>query len=211
MRLSATSKNQDWFQTNVSEVKSALPQWADLISRQTTRSLSRITAITNVESDSDSEDLEDEDLEEEATNIQVYPYRFRLWDLVASPGGGSTAVLASRHSTQHPRRQGVSRLYFASSAGKSTGTRSHNKTLTTEGQMWEWMYGSAAEVPGATSQHMVDPRLPNSRLHEMFKEVIPRQDCVFCDAKLTNNGSEAMCQNGHSFGMVTSDASLSSE
>lgn len=107
----------------------------------------------------------------------VHPLRMRIWGLAASPGGGTTAVLASQQLTQKPERGGWhnhrSRVMFdhhrggrRARAGKTQddggdgggGRRGDDEgasavnvdSLTTEARLWEWMYGGGPGVPGIT-------------------------------------------------------------
>ena len=136
VRLSATSTNHDWFQTNatlpdlsssrgISEVK---PQWAvDLAQKLAilvpADAHMRHTAGEDDGSDADSaasdkgpgdidsadeltDDDDEVDLEKVTQAPEVHPARYRLHGLAAAPGGKATVVLASAHSTQTPDRIG---------------------------------------------------------------------------------------------------------
>jgi hypothetical protein len=78
-----------------------------------------------------------------------------------------------------------------------------SKPLTTEGQVWEWMYGNAPEVLGTTATRKISPELNNSLLREQFRDVAASQHCVFCDAALRLEEEEAKCENGHLFGKLS--------
>ncbi|ROW04447.1 hypothetical protein VMCG_05012 [Cytospora schulzeri] len=60
--------------------------------------------------DEDDEDSDDDDDEDGAgaayQGPDVHPLRMRIWGLAVSPGGGTTAVLASQQLTQKPERGG---------------------------------------------------------------------------------------------------------
>ncbi|CAM1511309.1 Fc.00g088220.m01.CDS01 [Cosmosporella sp. VM-42] len=199
VRLSATAKNDEWYQSNLPESASALPQWVTKILRQTTQLISRMAALEGL--DSDSDDSDDELVEDDGSKLQVHPHRFRIWGMAASPGGSSTAALISRYSTQHPQRRGLSKLVFGwqqLTEGDESKIRKPLNHLTTEGKLWEWMYGGGAEVPG-TGTIKVSPSATKSPLREQFQTVVSRQRCVFCDASLQNHGDEAVCENGHEF------------
>lgn len=211
VRLSATSTNLDWYQTNLPEGN--LPQWVEDIGDQHARLVPRSAALYGVDSDfeSDSENGEDRTMQEappaQAESVlQVHPYRFRLWGLAKSPGDGCTAVLASKHDTQHPDRRGVSNVHFdwqvpADTDDKPQRVRKISKTLTTEGRVWEWMYGMGEDVPGVTpGQKTSTTRLQSSPLRQLFKDVVFRLPCVFCSTQLSIKDDVATCDNRHAFG-----------
>lgn len=181
-----------------------LPQWVKKIRHETTRYIPKEAAPETIQSDSDSSDSEEERDEEERAKPQIHPYRFRFWGMASSPGGGSTAVLVSKHSTQYPDRRGASKLMFewkSPTEEKEYKTRDPLGRLTTEGQVWEWMYGGGPEVPSVMGITDVDPLLSKeSSLREFLKDVKVKQICVFCDEGLTNDETEAKCSNNHSFG-----------
>lgn len=102
----------------------------------------------------------------------------RIWGIARSPGGGSTAVLATPLLTQRPMRGAWSahrsRVLFGwrtrvgepEGDGSSSITTNNNNDnnddttnaaatrtindLTSEARLWEWMYGSAPGIPGIT-------------------------------------------------------------
>lgn len=214
VRLSATSTNLDWYETNCPESDVQSCQWADWVSKRLTRVVSRLTAITEVSSDSGSEDSEIEAMDEEdATYLRVYPRRFRLWDLASSPGGGSTAVLLSKHRTQHAQRRGKSILLFGwhePSGDNPSQKPDLQRNLTTEGQLWEWMYGGGSEVPGTGSGNMQSSSNIFSPLRELLGHLFAEQTCVFCDAHLERTvDNDAACPNGHSFGKPAASVPIS--
>lgn len=113
----------------------------------------------------------------------VHPHRMRLWGLARSPGGGTTAILATPQLTQRPMRgtwgAHRSRVLFgwpARAAGDNENTAEDESTsataaavvsasavniaasLTTEARLWEWMYGGGPGVAGLT------PRLEHDAL-----------------------------------------------
>ncbi|KUI63749.1 hypothetical protein VM1G_10562 [Cytospora mali] len=129
--------------------------------------------------DEDEDDDDDDDDDDDMDTVPAYegpdvhPLRMRIWGLAASPGGGSTAVLASQQLTQHPERGGWhnhrSRVLFdhkgrrevrRSTQGQSQGGGTMDldedestvnvDNLTTEARLWEWMYGGGPGVPGIT-------------------------------------------------------------
>ncbi|KAM5362021.1 hypothetical protein ACJZ2D_012771 [Fusarium nematophilum] len=204
VRLSATASNQDWFETNLPEMESVLPEWAARIRKHTTRLVSRAIALEGL--DSDSDDSEDEFMEDEYSKLQVHESRYRIWGMAPSPGGGATAVLVSRYSTQHPERRALCKLMFArqdqerSEEAMQNGAITPTMALTTEGQVWEWMYGNGPEVPGTTAESKTSQDLQDSPLREQFRQVAVQQHCVFCDMALRMDENEAKCENGHLFG-----------
>ncbi|KAH6607717.1 hypothetical protein Trco_004030 [Trichoderma cornu-damae] len=210
VRLSATSTNLDWYQTNLPGEN--LPQWVEDIWDQNARLVSRAAALYGVDSDfeSDSEGGEDKTMQEAPPAsaepaLQVHPYRFRLWGLAKSPGDGCTAVLASKHDTQHPDRRGISNVHFdwqvpADADDKPQRARTIAKPLTTEGRVWEWMYGMGGDVPGVTPGRKTEPSGQQAGpLWELFKEVAARLPCVFCEAQLSVRDGVATCENRHAF------------
>ncbi|KAK4079930.1 hypothetical protein Trihar35433_1035 [Trichoderma harzianum] len=209
VRLSATSTNLDWYQTNLPEEN--LPQWVEDIGDQNARLVSRRAALYGVdsdfESDSDDEDKAMQDAPPASAEpvLQVHPYRFRLWGLAKSPGDGCTAVLASKHDTQHPDRRGVSNVHFdwqvsADADDKPQRVRPISKPLTTEGRVWEWMYGLGGDVPGVTPGHKTSSgRQKANPLRQLFKHVAKSLPCVFCEARLSIKDDVATCTNRHAF------------
>lgn len=199
VRLSATANNQDWYQSNLPEEEATIPQWARMLKRRTSLLVSRAAALEGMESDSD--DSDDEMIEDDGSKLQVHPHRFRIWGLAISPGGGATAAVISRYSTQHPQRRGLSKLVFGWREQGSEETQLiPNRNLTTEGQLWEWMYGGGPEVLETSGFVKALVQATESALREQFKGVIPKQRCVFCDGALLPHGEEVKCANDHVFG-----------
>ncbi|POR38367.1 Uncharacterized protein TPAR_01426, partial [Tolypocladium paradoxum] len=203
VRLSATATNQDWYQTNVSEDDAPLPQWAESVRRHSTRLVPRLAAMEGLESDSDSEDLDDEFMEDEVPTSQVHPHRYRFWGLASSPGDGCTAVLVTKHNTQHPYRRPRSKILFGQrgptkvmSAGKQTGVA---KKLTTEGRLWEACYGNQGDVSDIVPTGTTDSPTHQSPLRDLFKDITAQQRCVHCESQLSISSQESTCENGHSF------------
>ncbi|KOS17455.1 hypothetical protein ESCO_002896 [Escovopsis weberi] len=221
VRLSATPTNADWYQTNLPEHLAPLPQWAEDLGDQTARLVGRGAALEGVDSDfdSDSDDAEDSHAPSRPAGLQVHPHRFRLWGLALSPGGACSALLASRHSTQHPDRRGFCSVHFdwrvpdgraaptttltstTATTSASTSTTVTTTPLTTEGRMWEWMYGMGDDVPGATSRRAARSTAgARSRiLREQFRHVAIQLPCAFCGSKLHLQADKATCQSGHPF------------
>jgi len=165
-------------------------------------------AIEGIGSDAGSStDEDDQGLPEEAGN-QVHPYRVRIWGLAASPGGGSTAVLISKHSTVHPSRACRTQVMFGWSLPKDTPDAVMDGRLSTEAQVWERMYGGGPPVPGVGSIESGGANLARSeeseRLHEHFEGAASKQTCAYCEGLLRRDGDRAVCDNGHVFGKPTS-------
>jgi hypothetical protein len=160
----------------------------------------KIMALQGLDSDNESSDSGDDfDMPEEAGE-QVHPYRMRIWGMAASPGGGSTAVLVSRHSTLHPERWCKTEILFSwrpplDSIDEESVSIIRN--MTTEGRLWEWMYGGGPLVPGIEEGHERTVAAPGLRLQ--FKNVLASQRCIFCQGKLQDIGKQTKCGNGHVF------------
>lgn len=145
---------------------------------------------------------------------QVHPRRFRLWGLAASPGDGCTAAVVSKYNTQHPNRRDRAEVVFGwcvppdGEDGDDTtaaAAAAYNKPMparaTTEARVWEWLYGRGPEVPGTTdATDILTLASSMSTLRRQFRDVLPRVHCVFCDTRVWENGAEAICDKGHSFG-----------
>ena len=212
VRLSATPTNRDWYQTNLPGDN--LPQWVEDIGGQNARLVARAAALYGIDSDFESDDEEGADkVMREAppapseSGLQVHPYRFRLWGLAKSPGDGCTAVLATKHDTQHPDRRGVSNVHFdwqvsaSSDDNKAHRVRPIYKPLTTEGRVWEWMYGLGGDVPGVSPGQKRSSRQQQANpLRALFKDVAKKLPCVFCEAQLSIKDDVATCKNRHAFG-----------
>lgn len=133
--------------------------------------------------DDDDDDDDDEDDQGDAIPAHegpdVHPLRMRIWGLAVSPGGGSTAVLASQQLAQRPERGGWhdhrSRVMFGHTrarprrrgaqgqghqpvdldedgggGGGGSGGTANVDDLSTEARLWEYMYGGGPGVPGIT-------------------------------------------------------------
>lgn len=205
--MSATWDNQNWYETNAVTKEGEFPQWAEYLRRATDRLIPIEIATETVDSDTDDSSVSEGELDiEEMEPPLIHPYRFRIWGLALSPGGGSTAALITRSSTQYPDRKGRSKLFFGwtrtseEDGSKETDAKQPDSKLTTEGRIWEWMYGGGPDVlnPVANMDPSLSHRLP--ALGEFFRDVKANQKCAFCESTLRNNGYEAKCDNGHSFG-----------
>lgn len=70
--------------------------------------------------------------------------------------------------------------------------------LTTEGQLFEYLYGAGPEVPGV---HYPLPVNPNSSLAQLFAAVLEKQTCELCGAPVNRRkGDLSGCEKGHYFG-----------
>ncbi|KAJ6444405.1 GPI-anchor transamidase [Purpureocillium lavendulum] len=213
VRLSATVTNQDWYQTNVPESEMPLPQWAERVGRLIIRTAPRVGVMqgdfSDPESDEDEEMMDDDDDDEELPLSKVYAHRFRFWGLASSPGDGTTAVLVTRHNTQHPHRRARSSIFFGWYDPRDSSRIPRIPApddLTTEGRLWEAVYGGKGDVASILpSEDAAPSALPSSPLHDLFRDVVPQQRCVFCDAGLGSMAKEAKCENGHTFGKYLSE------
>ncbi|GAP89058.2 putative gpi-anchor transamidase-like protein [Rosellinia necatrix] len=184
--------------------------------------------------DSEDEDDEDEDGDDDGdaairrdvfgirgvdTEDQVHLQRVRIWGLAASPGGGTSAVFVSLHSTLELERDTFAglrcRVLFgvhphpyphhpaAHHATAAAARRAEEeRTLSTEAAAWEWMYAAGPPVPGFTAPaRCASPGDGRAALREHFDIVARRQLCVFCDAPLAAaaGGNTSRCGNGHLF------------
>ncbi|KAK4226755.1 hypothetical protein QBC38DRAFT_479874 [Podospora fimiseda] len=71
-------------------------------------------------------------------------------------------------------------------------------TMTTEGQLFEYLYGSGPEVPGV---HYPIPVDPNSSLAQLFAAALEKQTCELCGAQVNQRkGDLSGCEKGHYFG-----------
>ncbi|KAB5545875.1 gpi-anchor transamidase-like protein [Coniochaeta sp. 2T2.1] len=216
VRLSATSTNHDWFQTNAALPefssstglpRSTRPQWATELAHK----LAVLVPADAHMRHTAGEDEDEEDLDSDAVATpEVHPTRFRLHGLAAAPGGKATAVLVSAHSTQTPDRTGwwglrSVLLFGALERPKRRGRGEEQQPaldpmlarLTTEGRTMNWMYGGGADVPGVTAEVAVDVR---TAIREMFKEAIASQRCDLCGAEMAVDESRqgmTVCTKGH--------------
>lgn len=204
----------------------------------------------------DEDDEEEEEADPDADfdpwaneGPDVYPYNMRVWGIARSPGGGSTAVLATPLLTQRPMRGAWgahrSRVLFGwrtrvgepkASGSNETGGSSGSSTapgavssvvdLTTEGRLWEWMYGGGPGIPGLTPRlepdALEDTRRPGAaqhaqdeaamarraRVREICLPFVAAQRCEICDqgsnSAITPVGGQggsrvldARCAKGH--------------
>ena len=194
----------------MSEDKIPLPKWAASVRRHSTRLVPRLAAMEGLESDSDSEGLDDDFMEDEIPTSQVHPHRFRFWGLAASPGDGCTAVLVTKHSTQHPHRRPRSKILFGQ-RGAAQETRTGKKTslaknLTTEGRLWEAWYGKQGHAPDIPPTETAASPIHQSRLRDLFEDMAAKQHCAYCESPLRMSGQETICESGHSFGESPSGA-----
>ncbi|KAK0744834.1 hypothetical protein B0T21DRAFT_358528 [Apiosordaria backusii] len=149
---------------------------------------------------------------------EVHPHRFRFHGLTLSPGGGASAVLVSAHSTQHPERGGWhtqrSQVLFSHKSRRgsdrlrdlSIDDTNLNfallQSLTTEGKLFEYLYGGGPEVPGVHYPLSSDPR--HAHVAQIFAPVVQNQKCDVCGAAITQKMVEEDligCEMGHFFGI----------
>ncbi|KAI1822091.1 hypothetical protein F4861DRAFT_421288 [Xylaria intraflava] len=135
------------------------------------------------------------------TEDQVHLNRVRIWGMTTSPGGGTSAVFISQHSTLELGRDTFAGLKCRVLFGRNVcdGEASMSAPLSTEAKAWEWMYGGGPPVPGLGAPA---PQVDDSRaaLRDRFEPVARRLACVFCDSRLLPLGtSSSRCGNGHVF------------
>ncbi|KAK7997455.1 hypothetical protein PG989_005495 [Apiospora arundinis] len=136
---------------------------------------------------------------------KVNTTRLRTWGMTASPGGGTHAVFVTLNSTIKPERHTFGgmrcRVLFGTNITSIDDRFLAMKKLSTEGRMWEWMYGGAPAVPGASDLLSVNANNSSARTatREKLKEVASAQSCVFCGGLLVLEGRTSRCYNGHSF------------
>lgn len=212
------------------EVK--VPQRVNLLQRGTGFDDDEDSAGSVSGDEYDDPDLDDDDEDElglepkdGADELEVYPHRFRLWAMAASSGGGVTAVLVTRHNTQRPERQAWhvlrSMVYFEHQS-RSRRRRSETQTgdwsspaersLSTEGRMFEWMYGQGPGVPTLTmpaagadlaGAGVDDDDGQATARREIIRVLIEAQQCEVCGAAVQPSQDTTgltVCTNGHRFG-----------
>ncbi|KAK4171949.1 hypothetical protein QBC36DRAFT_304882 [Triangularia setosa] len=149
---------------------------------------------------------------------EVHPHRFRFHGLTLSPGGGASAVLVSAHSTQHPERGGwhtqrsqvlfgyqprrVSDRLRDLSIDDTNLNFSLMSSLTTEGNLFEYLYGGGPQVPGVHYPLSSDPR--HAHVAQIFAPVVANQKCEVCGAAINQRMVEddlIGCEKGHFFGI----------
>lgn len=229
VRASATAKNPKWYETNAGDVvvsqghePTPPPQWHTSIHEKV-----NIALPVRVFDDSDSSDSEEKeeswpgygDIEEvpqpaHTENEVVHLHNARLWGLAASPGGGSTAVLMSLQSAYRPDRGGFynaqSTVLFGWAPGPlplaSAPSTASSLRLSTEGRMWEWMYGAGPGVPRITASsvpgEMDTEALGRDRVRAHFRGLVEVQKCIFCgkDMVLWEDEKHFSCAEDHVYG-----------
>ncbi|KAI5919783.1 hypothetical protein F4810DRAFT_714134 [Camillea tinctor] len=275
VRLSATSQNRGWHQTNLppsplpptpNPIDDPSPRWVTEIRQTIERQLPRALAYrrmlsagdsissapsTSSSSDYDDSELDDDDSlmakdggdeeEEEGGNDenmgpllgvrtldtadQVHTTRVRIWGMAGSPGGGTTAVFVSEHSTVKPERDTYAglncRVLFGRVPGRGDNSigisepeteteiekeREREKMLSTEARMWEWIYGGGPPVPGisaAGTDHGGEEgdEADQVALRDHFALVRQQQVCAFCETRLepSEDAKSSRCGRGHVF------------
>jgi hypothetical protein len=143
----------------------------------------------------------------------VHPTRFRIYGMAASPGRGATVILASESSTHKLERWTYSQfkttLYVAF---RPQGTiAAEPEQLTTEGKMFEWMYGGGPGVPGITEPKVSNEELLDGEsIRQIFDAMPGIRDCDVCDVPLAvaDGAREGRCPRGHVFGTPQTDPVL---
>ncbi|KAI1073480.1 peptidase C13 family-domain-containing protein [Whalleya microplaca] len=150
------------------------------------------------------------------TSDLVHTARARIWGMAASPGGGVTAVFAALHSAVKPGRDTFGGWRCRVLFGRHDHVHhdhvhhdhvpraedSKSKKLTTEGRMWEWMYGGGPPVAGVSGEGAEGEEGGRAAvLRDHFRPVASRLVCAFCDAALepVGAGKSARCGRGHLF------------
>lgn len=137
---------------------------------------------------------------------KVHTTRVRIWGMTSSPGGGVTAVFTTLNSAIKPERHtfgGIRcKVLFGQNIAPVDEAILSTKKLSTEGRMFEWMYGGGPRVPGvgapgATTAHNTTKE---RGYREMFRDVATQQLCVFCGGALKVLDTSASCAKGHVFG-----------
>lgn len=271
VRLSATSENRGWYQTNLPptptpNLEDPNPRWVTEIRQAIERQLPRAFAYQRMLSSpgasmssasaspsphssddededmysdsgsggrgSDDEEQEEEDEEDENmgsllgvrqldTADQVHTTRVRIWGMAGSPGGGTTAVFVSEHSTVKPERDtyaGLNCRVLFGRHGHDEKVKEKNALLllSTEARMWEWIYGGGPPVPGISTAAAATQNEDKDKdeekggiggrvaLKDHFALVARQQACAFCDTRLEpfEGGRSSRCGRGHVFGML---------
>ncbi|KAI1817524.1 hypothetical protein GGS20DRAFT_532570 [Poronia punctata] len=125
---------------------------------------------------------------------QVHLNRIRIWGMTRSPGGGTSAVFTSQHSTLELERDTFAGLKCRVLFGVHPSPPLPE--LSTEAKAWEWMYASGPPVPGYSGPGLDDER---EVLRDQFRTIAKSQLCVFCGLGLVPSGNESRCINGHVF------------
>ncbi|KAK0627633.1 peptidase C13 family-domain-containing protein [Immersiella caudata] len=241
VRLSATATNNDWFETNPSPPADStvtVPQWARDIGQKLEIAVPADMHLKRgYGEDSDSEDDSASTTSDASSAYdsdsnsvvvpqgpEIHPHRFRIYGLAISPGGGTTAVLTSQHSTQHPERGGWHTVKSSVFFGYKPRRRfrdppkpldTHTTNLTVEARLFEYLYGGGPPVHGinavvtADEQYLLShqQQQERSRLEELFRPALERQTCDLCGAKMKPPKQAegrrlglSRCEKGHFFG-----------
>ncbi|KAK8119266.1 transcription factor IIIC subunit delta N-term-domain-containing protein [Apiospora kogelbergensis] len=125
--------------------------------------------------------------------------RLRTWGMTSSPGGGTHAVFVTLNSTIKPERHTFGGMRCRVLFGPNIAPRDDNilamkSDLSTEGRMWEWMYGGGPPVPGASDLLSVNHTARTSA-REKFKEFAAAQtcNCASTGIPITTPGSTHTC------------------
>jgi hypothetical protein len=240
IRMNASPTNKNWYETNLPQPDDpetgGKPRWAVQISQKLEISAPEGMHMADGLEDDDESDksgddggsddeamlgLDDDEDDEDGAEVpqvaEVYPYRFCLFGLAISPGGGATALLASIHSTRYPERGGWqslrSAVYFDYHEPpvlppNKNPTRRETisddimaRNLSIEGRLFEWLYGGGPDVPGVTvAQKATGEDAGAEQMKELFRPAEERQTCDLCGSKMAKKGVLSVCGNGHFVG-----------
>ncbi|CRK09923.1 hypothetical protein BN1723_009093 [Verticillium longisporum] len=223
VRLVASATNDNWYQTTAPapsdsalEDQVTVPQWASTIDDIISLSVPVAMATQNADSDSEvggPESDSDDDFEMPTdAGEQVNPWRIRIWGLAASPGGGMHAAMVSQQSALGPEPKVKSKIFWGfkprlaavvEPASEGQDEPSGAAQMTTEGKMWEWMYGGGPPVRGAVGWEAEYRPKGDEALREQLRSVLEAQVCGFCKAGLRDAGRYTVCDNGHTFATCT--------
>ncbi len=151
----------------------------------------------------------------------AHDQRFRFYGLAVSPAGGMSAVLVMPQSALGPERDNwhnkrTSLLFDFQppppgsradviDAEHESARLSGLRNLTTEGRMWEYMYGGGPDVVGVTTD-MADTDAEQNEaarkreaLKNLFKEAVARQTCDLDGRPMRRSGQLTTC-GWHSWG-----------
>ncbi|KAI1086497.1 hypothetical protein F5B19DRAFT_498302 [Rostrohypoxylon terebratum] len=203
------------------------PRWAaeinQIIEHQLPRAMAYRAAMDGGSVGSDDNSDEDEEIDPESfdgsdydpdedlagidTEDQVHINRSRIWGMAASPGGGVTAVFVSHHNAVSYGRDTFAGIKCRVLFGRYDSSSEKNeealtalaiKKLSTEADVWEWMYGRGPPVPGVGTPTTLSSEHGNA-LKDHFEMVVRQQLCSFCKSPLRSEGKLCRCGKGHPF------------
>jgi hypothetical protein len=176
-------------------------------------------AELDIDSDAspDEEIMSEEDMDQPIDDTSAS--RAKIWGLCASPGGGCSVALVTWHSASvdRPARHNIfwDRSYVMfdlvpMEEEDVINPNSHSLTgLTTEGRMWEWMYGGGAPVPGIMSVDDINDEPTQQHLRHLFEDLASKEQCVICGAPIASRQGVRRCtgESSHDFGTLLSSIS----